>query len=269
MRLSASQIGTYRRCSMQWWFRYVAGLKMKPVANMTKGRAVHKGIEAGYTSKADVGEDPPIELVLEATSDEFDRSAGGTKWEEGEDPGSVKDRSVNLAAMHHAEVMPLVMPALVEHEMHYEITSGVNMIAYADVVTADGAIRDTKTTGRTEKPEVIAMDAQLAAYTLGAEAEGLPVERIHLDRLVDIQKPYVQSIELPRGQVDTDRTRAVAGEVARGIEAGIFVPCDDARTCSWCGYKRACWGQPWWKYFENPDLARKTAWRIMEDDLMP
>lgn len=269
MRLSATQISMYRRCSLQWAFRYMFGLKMKPQGFLTKGRAVHKGVAAGYTAKIDSRVEPRLDVVFDATSDEFDLLAPDTKWDEGEDPGHVKDRALTLAGLHHAQVMPKVSPVLVEHEMHYDLPGGINMMAYADVITADGAIRDTKTVGKRENEDGIVVDAQLAAYVIGAEAEGLPVRRVHLDRLVDTKEPYAQVVDLDRAQVDTTRLEHVAEGVARGIEAGVFHPCDDMKTCSWCGYRLICHGARWWEYLRDPELARRAAHKALAQDLLP
>jgi hypothetical protein len=51
LRLSPSSIQTYRRCSLQWFFAYVAKVKLKPPGKVTQGRAVHRGIEAGLKEK--------------------------------------------------------------------------------------------------------------------------------------------------------------------------------------------------------------------------
>jgi hypothetical protein len=165
--------------------------------------------------------------------------------------------------------MPQVSPVLVEHEMHYDIDGEISMLSYADVITADGEIRDTKSVGRKVDEAGIATDAQLAAYVLGAETEGLPIREIVLDRLVDIKKPYVQTIKLERGQVDVERTKHIAQSVARGIEAGLFHPCDDMKTCSWCGYRAICHGAKWWTYLKDPELARRAAQKVLADDLLP
>jgi CRISPR/Cas system-associated exonuclease Cas4 (RecB family) len=262
-KLSATQIGTYRRCAMQYWWRYVAGVKMRPDVGLLKGRSVHKGVEVGYRSKQETGEDPPEEMMMEATSAEFNAVVGTATFENDDPkPGEVKDRSLRLTQLHRHAVMPDVLPAMVEYEMRFPITETVELSAYADVISAD-AIRDTKTSARTESEEAIKTNAQLAYYVIGAEREGLPIQQIGLDRLIDTKTPKVQQVTLSRAEVDTERAIHVAQGVANGIEHDLFVPVDDQRICSWCGFRDTCIGKPIWKYLADPELAKREARKIM------
>lgn len=43
--LSVSQISMYLRCSLQYWFRYIQGIKAPPNLKLTVGKAGHEGLE--------------------------------------------------------------------------------------------------------------------------------------------------------------------------------------------------------------------------------
>lgn len=269
-QLSATQLSMFRRCSMQYWFRYKAGIKLKPVGKMTRGRAVHKGVEVGYKHKVATEEDPPREMVLDATSQEFDHVAPITIWEKDEKPGPMKDKAIRLSSMHHASIMPRVEPVMVEHRIRYDIAPDISMEAFLDCIEVDGTIRDVKAVGRKVADQEIKQSLQLASYVIAAEATGLPVHKIALDRLVAVSQPYIQpDLELRRDQVDTERIKHVANSVKSAIEADIYHPCDNLMTCSWCGYRDICLGAKWWTYLVDPELARRAARNVLEEGLLP
>jgi hypothetical protein len=285
MRLSPSQIGMYRRCSLQWFFRYRAGIKLKPVLRIVKGSAVHTGVETGYKYTLSTGERSPVDLVTDATAQAFDEdhAQGITIEEDDPKPEEAKDRAVDLARLHHKKVALKVEPAIVEKMIYWDVPNGPRMMGKLDLMEQNGAIRDLKTSGRRESLEALRVNSQLALYVAGMEQAGLPTGDIFLDRLVDTQEPYVQTMDdgpekdgkdgsplrLARNQVDVARTEAVARAVSVGIEKQLFVPCDDIKTCSWCGYRKICWSAKWWEYLLNPDLARRAARAAMEGDLLP
>lgn len=268
-RLSATQVMMYRRCSLQYFFRYIVGLKMKPVGVMCKGRSVHRGVQVGYQHKAEKGELPPRAQVLQATADEFDQVAPTAKWDPNEVQGAVKDRAVMLTGLHYNSVAPTVDPILVEHRIQYEITPEITMDAYLDVVESSGTIRDTKAVGRRVNKDVISQDLQLASYVIAAESVGLSVDMVALDRLVDTRNARVQQIEMDRNEVETERAMHVTKAVAEGIDRRAFAPCDQLTACGWCGYRKICWGNKWWEFLTDPELARRAAYKVMEDDLTP
>jgi CRISPR/Cas system-associated exonuclease Cas4 (RecB family) len=272
LRLSPSQIATYRRCSLQWWFAYVARIKMKPRGVMTQGRAVHRGVQVGLDEKRETGALPPVSVVQDATAEAFDRDAPLTIWEDGERPEALKDQAVALAALHHREVAPSIDPLFVEHQLQATLEDGLQVTMIADVVEADATIRDHKTSSRRIDPESLRTDVQLAAYTLGFEQTlGMPIRAVRLDRLITTKTPQIQQEEIPRAQVDTARLQAVASGVATAIERRVFVPCDDVRVCGWCGYRPICWGARWWEYLKDGgiDVARDAAARALHDQLLP
>lgn len=269
-RLSPSQIATYRRCSLSWWFGYVARIRMKPKGIMTQGRAVHTGIQVGLDEKIRSGTLPPVSVVADATAEAFTREVPLTAFEEDEKPEELKVQAVTLTGLHHKEIAPAVEPLFTEHRMEATLDGGLQLAMVADVVEVDATIRDHKTSGRRVDGEILRTDPQLAAYTLGFEQTlGMPIRAVRLDRLITTKKPQIQQEEILRDQVDTQRLRHVAAAVAEGIAQRLFVPCDNVMTCGWCGFKSICWGARWWDYLADVDLARDAAGRVLADKLLP
>jgi hypothetical protein len=249
----------------------VARIKMKPRGAMTQGRAVHAGIQVGLDEKLRSGALPPASVVKDATAEAFDREAPQTDFED-EKPDELKDQAVVLTGLHHAKVAPAIEPLFTEHKMQASLDGGLELSMIADVVEIDNTIRDHKTSGRRIDGEVLRTDPQLAAYTLGYEQTmGTPVRAVRLDRLITTKTPQVQQEEIPREQVDTARLRYVAAAVAAGIEQRLFVPCDDMKTCGWCGFRAICHGAQWWRYLDDGgvELARDAAYRALREKMMP
>jgi CRISPR/Cas system-associated exonuclease Cas4 (RecB family) len=269
--LSASQIGQYRRCSLAWFLRYRCNLKFKPPAVLLKGRAVHAGIAAGLNAKIQSGGAmPPVDVVMQAAADTVDQHAPFTVFEDGEQPGDLKDRTVRLAALHHKVIMPQIQPALVEEELRYEIAPGIQMLGFVDCVETDGTIRDAKVSGRRPTEDNgLAVDFQLASYVMGVEAQGIPATKIVMDHLVDLKSPVAEPVVLDRAAVDTDRARAVAQSVAHQIATQQVVPTDDMKTCSWCEFRKICHGHKWWRYVREPVTAMDAARLTMPEALLP
>jgi CRISPR/Cas system-associated exonuclease Cas4 (RecB family) len=267
--LSASQVGTFRRCSLQWHLRYQCGVRMKPPAVLLKGRAVHTAVAAGYRAKIESGGAmPALDLMTDAASAEWDKAAPFTAFEPDEQPGDLKDRTVRLTAMHHRTIMPHVEPVLVEEELRYTL-GGVAMLGYIDCLSADGTVRDVKVAGRRPDENGLAVDFQLAGYCAGVEAQGIPVRKIALDHLVDLKTPVVEITELERADVDVARAASVAQTVAHQMATQQIVPTDDPRTCSYCEFKAMCWGKRWERYVAEPTSAIEAARQTMPEQLLP
>jgi len=262
MRLSPSAIQTYRRCSLQYFFAYIARVRLKPAGAITQGRAVHRGIEVALREKQRAGDLPPRDVVEGAAVEEFDRLAPNTWWEQPGEANTLREETPRLVNLHYDRVAPEIQPLLVEHRFQAQVGS-VDLEMVVDCVETtggDGArIRDHKVSRRRLAPEQIQTDLQLAAYTSGLEQQGYQVEEVRLDRLLALKSPEIETHTLPRRHVDTQRLAWVTHQVAGGIASEVFVPADDIRVCGWCGYRPICWGRAWWRYLEDPELARRAA----------
>jgi RecB family exonuclease len=268
--LSSSQIGTFRRCALQWWLGTRCRIRVKPPAVLTKGKAVHAAIAAAYEAKmGDPATPVPQDLVTQTAADAWDLHAPYTQFEDDEKPGELKDRTVALARLHHKEILPKVDPVMVEEELRFEIAPGIQMLGYVDCVDTDGVIHDAKVSGRSPDQNGIQVDFQLASYTLGVEAQGIPVRGISLDHLVDLKTPRVEQVALDRATIDTRRAQTVAQSVAHAMATNQIFPTDDMKTCSWCALRKICHGQPWWRYVQEPVSAMDAARTIMPEQLLP
>lgn len=182
--LSVSQINTFFRCPMQWYFRYIEKKIVPPNGNMTTGKAVHAGHEIIYTEKLN-GHKYVKGDVLDAVRDIVDGSDPETDWgdsskataldvavrcseyymDEGY-PDSVNDEEIEAVEQQH--IVTLIDP---------ESFDVVDIILYPDLELKD-RIRDTKTKASTPKTNSPDYKFQAAFYAKTTGKQKFEVEYI-------------------------------------------------------------------------------------------
>ncbi len=239
--LSVTQLRMYLRCPLQYYFRYVCGLKIPPSGDVTLGRTVHETLEQNYRQKIQTRQDLPLEQLHDIFSERWEEESRYARFQEDEKPGHLKDDGVRLLGAYHREVAPRVQPVEVEREFLLE--TGVTELplkGYIDLIDEQGTIIDHKTTRRSFPPHAAETDIQLTAYALAYRAlRGKPEKGLRLDVLVRTKQPKVQQLPTTRAQADIDRFLRLAEHVERAINTGIFYP-NENFMCGICGYKELC-----------------------------
>lgn len=243
--LSVSQIRTYLRCPAQYEFRYVHGLKSPVTSSLLLGSSFHSAIEAANKAKMENGEILSTEDVLDAYSDSWENKMAKEEieWEEGEDPGKVKDRGAEMTAAYYEEHGRNLKPALVETSFLTDI-DGVLFQGYIDLAEVDGSIRDFKTAKRTPNQDEIEKSIQLTAYALAyRELTGEKEARVGLDYTVGLKTgTKIVRLETEIDDQRIERFKRLVKGVAESIKSGIFYPNEEGFGCSFCPYKDICKG---------------------------
>lgn len=205
------------------------------------GRATHEAVETNYRQKLLTETDLPIEQVVDAFSDAYDREVSDIE-DPDEDTGKAKDQGVGLTKLYQRQVAPTVQPEMVEEPVAFEV-NGIPYSGYIDLV-ADNRIRDLKTTNRTPPREAPGRTHQLVGYALGyRHATGKIEDGVQLDYLIRTKKPGYLPIT---GTVDDHAIASyaqVVTQVSTAIEQGTFLPnglIGNPPACSWCGFKTFC-----------------------------
>jgi len=273
--LSHSQIEMYLKCPRQYYFRYIRDEKRPPAVAMTLGSSAHKAVETTHHHIVDHKTPAPIEMVLAAYSDTFDKKAVDVpdeEWqEEGNDKGSVKDAGVRLVTIYNRDFAPLVKPQVnngvrgIEKKIEVSV-AGVPMVGYIDLIDTNAdaimspeerallqahgadvpemfrtAVTDFKTKSKSVSQAEIDGSFQLTFYSY---AEGISMVRY--DQLLRQKKPKVKRMHSQRTQKDYGWMSEIVSSVAKAITAGIFPPCDPtswACTPKWCGFYHMCRGK--------------------------
>ena len=242
--LSASQINTYLRCPMQYYFRYIRGLKLPPKSALTLGSSVHAGLAHNYQQKKDSHKDLKVGEVLDVYGQSFDLGAKETEWGKDEKPGEVKDQGAGLIKVYHSEIAPNIQPVEVEQKFEVNFPNvDYGFIGYVDLLDDKKRIIDHKTTART--PNGISSDhrLQLTGYALGYRAgTGRKERKVRVDYMVKNKHPKVVTLEEKISDGDVDRLLKLMAYVAKAIEQELFYPQPHNFMCNnrGCGYWDIC-----------------------------
>lgn len=246
---SPSQLGTWTKCQLQWFYRYIEDLKRPPPVSAYLGSAVDASVTANMQAKIDTG------ALLESmdAAKQVAVDSAKAKWKE-EPPriadddvirtdGECADQAAYLSAIHYQRVAPDIEPKAVQLEVNGSPDGyDFDLRGFVDIVE-DGRIRDTKTTGRKPADDIANRGSyadQLTIYDLLMGGG----HQVQLDYLVNTKKPYQHiAVGAPREAADHDRVLDKLARMDRAIAAGIFHPAPaDSWQCSrkWCGYFDIC-----------------------------
>ena len=242
---SVSQINMATRCLLQYYYRYVKGIKRLGSAAMHLGTAFHFAAETNYAQKVESKKDLKLTVVLDAYNDKFDNPDQEIDWAD-DDPASIKDTGYKLTELYYNKAAIVTQPVMVEKRMFVDLP-GVDrpLLGFIDLVDDKSFIRDSKTKGKTPPENIAANSLQLSAYAMGYRAiTGKKEKGVGLDFCIKTKEPkYIEIHEKTRPDWQLTRDLETIINVAKVINAGTFYPCDpDAWNCSekWCGYYKEC-----------------------------
>lgn len=249
-RYHQSAVGCYLKCGKQYEFRYIQGLKVRPRAALTVGRAVDEAVSFNLENKIGTGIDAPLEQVEAICSDVFDELSLETDWKE-DSPGEQKDMSLSMTRAHHEILAPTIDPETVQEEFHIELDGKEYSIGGTfDLTTKDGVLVDTKTSRLKYEPESIQTNTQPVLYDFAYEAlRQKKAKSFRYDVLIKPTKTLGTRVQQVEGVV-TEKAREFLFEtldqVHKGIKAGVAMPAAESSWfCSknWCGYWDMCKGK--------------------------
>jgi putative RecB family exonuclease len=236
--LSASQINLYLLCSLKYRFQYVDELRrpFRPSA-LALGASVHAAL-AWFHQQMLKGNGATLEKVWKIF--EADWYAQGLDTEILCD-GSQTEAGLNILGkellrvylarpetkVRGAEVpftVPLKNPANGDQ-------LEVNLEGFIDLITADEAIVEFKTSSQAMTSLDAANQLQLTAYSYAYEMLfRRPAAALRIVDLVKAKKPRMVVLETVRTKADHERFFWLAKEVLSGIRSRVFFP----RTGFWC-----------------------------------
>lgn len=239
--VSVTQLSMYLRCPLQYFFRYVCGLKTPPTGDMALGRTVHEAIAENYRQKIKSRQDLPLAQVVDIFSDRWEHQGEETAFDDDENPGFLKDDGVKLVTLYHKTIAPTVQPVEVERE--FLVDTGATKLplkGYIDLIDGQGNIIDHKTAKRSFPEDAAEKDIQLTAYAMAyRRLVGRPEKGVRFDIMVRNKQPKIQHLSATRTQADIDRFLRLVGQIERGIGAEAFYP-NEGYMCGYCGYGEMC-----------------------------
>lgn len=266
--LSASQVGSYLRCGLQYFFRYIQGVNSPPNIAMLTGTACHFGFETYFQDCIDTG----VPSVLPG-KDIAEMAISNIEQETEEKDitleGADKDRTVKeieIAVTSYIDhVAPRVTPIAVEQEIRFELAEGIEILAYIDLVMRGETapvVCDYKITGKKWSIAQLSNNLQFMLYSIGMEVEDIEIHNMrkvivpsHATKDKDTgwtkaSHDVTNNIRILRHKfnVESEKTHIInlTKAVASNISKGVFMPCSpDAWNCNptWCGYWHLCRGK--------------------------
>src|SRR5574340_580878 len=247
--LSFSQINMYLKCGIQYYYRYILGLKLPPAGVMILGSAAHKGLEHDYKQKIKTHENLPTDEVMDVFNDTFNKEKDNAVWQEGEEVGDMKDKTAAVLKKYHVERAQVVQPIAVEKKVKVEFPNvDYDLIGYIDrideVQPGKYRIVDVKRKAKSMSEADVENDMQLTCYAFAHKEEtGEYPAGLGFEVLVATKEPKVQLCGTSRTDQDCLRFLSVMAHVADGIYKNVFMPAAPGHwACSpkWCGYWDVC-----------------------------
>ncbi|HEX9016813.1 MAG TPA: PD-(D/E)XK nuclease family protein [Chloroflexota bacterium] len=256
--ISFSQASMYLRCSMQYYFRYVLGLKERPKLALGIGKGGHSALEFNSRHKIKTGADLATSDLLDAASTFIDMETADLSKSDlnGEDKGEAKDRAIAAIQVYRVRDAEAVHPAGVEVEFNLDLNvpneEPIRIInGKIDLITTDAGVEDYKFVGQARSQTEVDFSPQLTLYgkvftTLTGKVPSKTGYRMFLpgstrtppDTRVIYRDPALMTPQAQQSRFE--RLAFQFRQVERGIRTGLFMPTDDPKVCSWCGFRERC-----------------------------
>ena len=232
---SNSQYNSWLICGRAYEFKYVQQISTPDYASTSRGNAVHAGVEYALKAKM-AGSAFTVDEGKEVVSKTFDEKAKGVlDWGE-ENPGKVKDLSIQLFNTYAIYALPKINPVAIEKGFAKKV-GDVPMVGWIDLLDEQPSIpvkgmspedaalapkrivtADLKTGKAKWSDKEVALDPQLTLYS---HVEGTPDVRI--DQLIAHKKaPTFIQAESTRTPKDAEVLIDHVNEVAEFVKKGVF-----------------------------------------------
>ena len=234
--ISSSQLGRYEMCAESYRRRYIEKDIMPPGIALVRGTGVHSGAKANFKQKIESHEDMKKEDIIDISVAEFEKrvekdglSFTEEEQSEGESNviGKTKDSVVSLSELYAEETAPLYQPVQVEEKQRVVLPGDYDLLCIMDLADDQDRVIDLKTTGRKKNQKEVDRSEQMSFYALVFKAlnKRLP-ESVILEVLINKIVPERQCLEGTRTDIDLQILIRRINTMIKGVEAGIFMPCD-------------------------------------------
>lgn len=243
-----SQLG---KCGVQFYFRYVEGLKIPPRAAMLTGLSAHKGrqldLQRSLASGGLLLPDSELEDLVATDFRQRWKESGTVDVDDDNIPGRPQDhyldRTLELARIHHEDLAPKLDPERIEWPFVLEVAgTNVQVAGTMDLVEKSTALSDLKNRRKSPSRDEADRSLQLTTYAVGYHRNtGVWPSSVRLDVGVTYKKKAAKlvQIESVRDEASVAVLEQRVIRAATALETGCFTPADpESWWCSadWCGY---------------------------------
>jgi len=259
--LSVSQVNTYMKCGLQYYYRYVKGIISPPQARMAEGSSVHRALEIGNREKLASGTTAPLDVLLDAHRDDWEeRRTGIEVWDPDNPEKDILSRAQFFLKRYHQDHLPYLEPKPKGVESRFWASVGpqnVPVVGFIDLIATDYTPRERK---KGEKKTVVPTD-EVIDYKVVAKSMSqadvnnslqltmyssvTQIENVRFDCFVKTKQPKISVVESTRKPIDHQWANHIFESTAKNIAAGVFMPTSpEGWQCTekWCGYWHLCRG---------------------------
>jgi putative RecB family exonuclease len=249
--LSASSIGTYVDCSLQYYFSYVQRLPMEFVSDALEfGSAIHLTLADFYRAKM-VGDRMLLKDVHESYKQHWTN-----RVKDRSDIAYANQKDFQSYLIEGADLLTAWFNKLpddsfevigVEEAFSFNLPGiSAPIIGAIDLLESDesGAliITDFKTSARSYSVDEVDRNQQLTLYQMAMKRNGHVGHEILLkfDTLIKTKNPKCESYWTTRSETDEIRMERKIRQVWSGISKCVFVPNDTSWKCPRCHHRNVC-----------------------------
>lgn len=254
---SWTQINTMLRCGLQYYYRYLRGIKIPPSAALTVGFCYDDALNFNYTTKIKTKQDEPLSVLTDVFHHSFEKRKEETEFEE-EKPDDAENRGVSLIKTARTTPLPEQKVTLTESIMPVDVQRDIYvgfeddpylLLVILDLISqhnGEGAfgVRDNKTTKKSYNQGSVDEDLQLTAQSLAFRTEfGVEEAYLGFDVAVSTQTPKIQVIGTTRTVEQHTRLLRILANMVDAIRKRVFLPPPNghwACTPKYCGYWDIC-----------------------------
>ena len=256
--ISFSQLSTYLRCSLQYYYAYVLRLRQRPSLPMSIGSGGHSALEYNGRHKIKTGLDLDMPDLMDIASTFIDYETQELEPQDlnGASIGTAKDGALAAIYVYRHRDAEAITPAGVEIEFNLDLNvenrDPIRIVnGKIDLITTDGSVEDYKFVSRARSQGDVDLSPQLTLYgkvvkTLTGRYPTQTGYRMFLPGGTrtppDVRALYRDASLMTPEKQERRFTRLATQfeQVERDIRAGRYIPSDDSKTCAWCGYRDRC-----------------------------
>ena len=248
--VSFSALSLYQRCSLRYFFRYVAQLPEESTSSsLVFGRAIHNAIEHHFKELLAGNKPPDLDAMLAEFNVGWDETPSEQiafpKTDSRNSMAHLADRV--LTAFQGSDVaQPKGHILGIEEELRGQVIDGApDLLARLDLLMeSEGTL--TVTDFKTSKSAWSSDQATDSAEQLLLYGElvrqrfpGLPI-RLEFIVFSKARKVAIGRYVVPLNAARVARTKRIAQRVWQAISAGHYIPSPSPLNCNGCPYRTAC-----------------------------
>lgn len=249
--LSPTQINMFLRCSAQYFFRYIEGIKAPPGIALTLGKSIDEALNLNYQQKKDTFEDLKVEPMIDIYETTYDREIKNTIIFPSDDLKKIREEGIGLIKQYHTEISPVIQPIEVQEKIEIPFNDfDYDLVVVPDLITIEEVIVDNKTVSKSPPqdngkflPMSFEHKLQMIAdsFAFGVKYQKSEKE-LRLDYLVKTKTPQIKTACFGATKADHILFLNLLSRVADAIENNVFLPNRNCQTCShkFCGYAKIC-----------------------------